>query len=157
MRFPFEHHVQQPNSLKRYRLYFMLSILVLLVIFTFSALPPNASSAQSGWLQGLMQNMLGLTMSERLVRKLAHFVEYAILGVFSSLAWRQTDRSWRGAMLVLGLGMFAAFLDESIQIFSGRGPAIQDVWIDFSGLLAGFALVQLTSLIYSKLTNKKPG
>ena len=41
-------------------------------------------------------------------------------------------------------GFAAAFLDESIQLFSDRGAEIRDVWIDLigvaSGVLIGFLI-----------------
>ena len=42
--------------------------------------------------------------------------------------------------LVWGLCLFAALVDETIQIFSGRGSQIPDVWLDGAGALSGLAL-----------------
>ncbi|MBQ7058119.1 MAG: VanZ family protein [Firmicutes bacterium] len=42
-----------------------------------------------------------------------------------------------------GTSWLVAFLDETIQIFSGRGPMIQDVWLDLSGALCAILLVLL--------------
>lgn len=43
-----------------------------------------------------------------------------------------------------------AFLDETIQIFSGRGPMIQDVWLDLSGAVCGALLILLICFLRRK-------
>ena len=35
---------------------------------------------------------------------------------------------------------FVGFIDESIQSISGRGPLIEDVWIDIGGFATFYAL-----------------
>ena len=50
----------------------------------------------------------------------------------------------KGEFLCFGVLLrcnFCAFLDETIQIFSGRGPDIKDVWLDTFGAAAGILLV----------------
>ena len=37
--------------------------------------------------------------------------------------------------------MAAALTDETIQIFTGRGPQIQDVWLDFAGGFTGLLVM----------------
>ena len=67
-------------------------------------------------------------------------------------AFSQLGRGkWAKRALTTLLVAFAvAFLDETIQIFTGRGPMIQDVWIDLSGA----ALGSLAGLIgREKVTN----
>ena len=48
--------------------------------------------------------------------------------------------------------LLAALTDETIQIFTGRGPQVQDVWLDFAGGAAGLlvmlALVQLLRCLF---------
>ena len=44
------------------------------------------------------------------------------------------------------LGMAIPFTDETIQLFvEGRSGQIGDVWLDMSGVLAGFLIVKLIS------------
>ena len=43
-----------------------------------------------------------------------------------------------------------AFLDETIPIFSGRGPMIQDVWLDLSGAVCGALLILLICFLRRK-------
>ena len=48
--------------------------------------------------------------------------------------------------------LLAALTDETTQIFTGRGPQVQDVWLDFAGGTAGLlvmlALVQLLRCLF---------
>ena len=80
-----------------------------------------------------------------LVRKAAHFTEYAVLGFFMGLQWVRRDgrsRFW----LPEGLCLAAACVDEGIQLFvSGRAGQLRDVCIDLCGATLG-VLVALTLL-----------
>ena len=40
-----------------------------------------------------------------------------------------------------------AFLDKSIQILSGRGAMIQDVWVDLIGVCIGLAVSRLVLFV----------
>ena len=42
--------------------------------------------------------------------------------------------------LALTVPFFVGFIDESIQSLSGRGPLIEDVWIDIGGFATFYAL-----------------
>ena len=76
-----------------------------------------------------------------LLRKLAHFTEFASLGVI--LTWLTVLLS-KPAGLSLAAGFAAACIDETIQMFvPDRGPAFTDVLIDTSGVLTGLILLLL--------------
>ena len=49
---------------------------------------------------------------------------------------------------------FIAFLDETVQIFSGRGPEISDVWIDIFGFLTLFAITLGAAFAARVIMNK---
>ncbi|MBO4887502.1 MAG: VanZ family protein [Firmicutes bacterium] len=49
-----------------------------------------------------------------------------------------------------GVSWLIAFLDETVQIFSGRGPMIQDVWLDLAGALCAILLVLLVYALRQK-------
>ena len=76
-------------------------------------------------------------VTEHLVRKLAHFCEFFILGIELQLFFSLLNSRKSAFLLALSHGLFTALVDETIQIFSGRGPMIQDVWLDFSGVTVG--------------------
>ena len=75
------------------------------------------------------------------VRKMGHFVEYFALGV---LMLSMLTSWFKGAYVRYSLaafsGLFVPFVDETIQIFSGRGSSLRDVWIDVGGYACGVAL-----------------
>lgn len=102
----------------------------LLVIWGQSCMPATHSGAESGALLDIVQAFLP-HMTDHILRKCAHFGEYALLGVFTA----------------------AALCDETIQLFvPGRSGQITDVWLDTAGYLTG---ALLTLLIFS-LCRKRP-
>ena len=84
------------------------------------------------------------------VRKAAHFSEYALLGIFMALLFASLNGR-RRFFLPEGACLVAALIDEGIQLFSeGRGSSLRDVCIDFSGATLGVlvALLILTIAIH---------
>ncbi len=113
--------------------------LMLAFIFGQSAFPKTVSAEESGLLAENVLNplfeLLGFRpLSQNAVRKIAHVAEFTILSVLLTLCFRgQIVKS-------AGAGFAAAFLDESIQLLSGRGALITDVWIDLIGVAIGSVL-----------------
>ena len=79
-------------------------------------------------------------ITEHAIRKLAHFIEYAVEGILTAYlfsAFKVLDR--RNLCAGAFLGVMTALIDETIQLFSaGRDGAVGDVWIDFGGFVLGF-------------------
>ena len=92
-------------------------------------------------------------VTEHLVRKLAHFCEFFVYGIELQLFFALSKSRKNAFLLALSHGLFTALVDETIQIFSGRGPMIQDVWLDFSGMAVG-ALITIAVTTMKK--DKKP-
>lgn len=124
----------------RLRLCITLLVLNLLFIWGNSLLPGEVSGAFSRW----VKELLGIAPGDPdtghgLLRKLAHFTEFACLGAL--LQWLHgmlQRKAWRSALWGFG----AACLDETIQIFvPDRGPGIKDVLIDTAGVCLGVALL----------------
>ena len=138
----------------------VLIALTLALIWGHSLLGRELSSKESGFVTRLLTPVLELVVgrgnvTNLLVRKLAHFSEYTLLGTELCLYFtlkRQDGKS--GFLLSTAHGLFSAFLDETIQIFSGRGPSVTDIWIDFSGVITG-SLILLLILLSRKRRNKK--
>lgn len=136
------------RSAKRLRWCTLLLILNLAVIWGNSLIPGEISGRISGFVTELLGMLLGLTAGESggghgLLRKLAHFSEFACLGTL--LTWRFAMGAQRGKALItqtlLG-GLMAACVDETIQIFvDGRGSSLLDVWIDACGAAVGMAVL----------------
>ena len=83
-----------------------------------------------------------------LVRKAAHFTEYALLGFLLGLKCVRQDGRSR-FLLPAGLCLAAALIDESIQLFvDGRAGQLRDVCIDLGGATMGLlvALVLLSAI-----------
>lgn len=80
---------------------------------------------------------------EAFVRKCAHFAEYAVLGAecaaITVLLTRRVISPYLWADLFIVLAV--AVIDEYVQAFVGRTSLAVDVVIDFSGALAGIAVV----------------
>ena len=139
----------------------VLIILTLALIWGHSLLGREASSEESGFVMELLEPVLEMVVGEGnvtefLVRKLAHFTEFFVLGleVLTFFAYRKPLFP-QAFLLALTHGFFAAFLDETIQIFSGRGPMIQDVWLDVCGVAAG-SLLMLGTIARTKHRTTKP-
>ena len=110
-----------------------------------SMLPGADSAAVSGFLGELLAKMFGPKVLEAafFLQKLAHFTEFSILG--GVLAWNAGLWPVSSSVPVL-TGLLAAMADETIQLFSpGRASMVQDVWIDFAGVLAGLLLFRLVA------------
>ena len=106
------------------------------------------SDSMSGAIMLWVNSFLGLDEAgaatlHYLIRKMAHFTEFACLGTL--LAWRCRLTGESHPMLLPALlGMAAAVADESIQLFTpDRGPRLTDVWIDTSGVVTGILLLAL--------------
>ncbi len=146
-RLPYEDRARGAKQRGLYRLFAALAGLTLLTAFLFSALPRQISSDQSSWLRDFIARITGWEMDVLVLRKLAHLAEYTLIGLFAGAALVQLDWRFLDAARLWALGLPAAFADESIQMFSGRGPAILDVWIDMAGVVIGSCLALLISLM----------
>lgn len=126
-----------------------LSGALLLVCLTFiwgnSLLPGEISGAISDWVKELLSLLFsqegGDSSGGWLVRKLAHFTEFACLGAV--LSWRFAMKG-RHPFCAWLAGTAAAGVDETIQLFvPDRGPGLRDVAIDSCGVAAGLLLFYL--------------
>ena len=130
-----------------------LVLATLAFIFTNSALPREQSSEFSHGVGGLLERifppdtLVGGFLQEHL-RKIAHFAEYALLGAELSLYSLLFVQNKKRAYISLPIiALTVAFLDESVQMLSGRGPAILDVWIDLFGFLTAVLVIFTAALL----------
>lgn len=125
-----------------------ISALLLLLIWGNSLQPATASDALStGILAQLQQVWLNVTgnafpLSNHLLRKIAHFSEFFLLGLFTTYTGITYSKKIRRFLpAVLYVGLLSAVIDEAIQYFSpGRSPQVTDVLIDHSGFCCGLLL-----------------
>ena len=130
----------------------------ILIIWGNSLMPGEGSGSLSlgvvEWIQGGLMR-LGLPyawVTNFLIRKCAHFSEYALLGILSCLAFK-TDWKNRNVALALQVLLLVSVpcIDETIQLFvPGRCGALMDVMIDLSGALTGFVLVQVLKRVFGR-------
>ena len=142
----------------------ILSIIILATlafIWIHSCIDREDSSMESGFVYDLLCPFFELFMgkgnvTEHFIRKLAHFTEFFGLGLELMLFMRLEFLKIKPVLPVNAwvFGTFCALIDETIQLFSGRGPAVQDVWLDSAGCLTG-VLIMLAGIMLADKKNKK--
>jgi len=128
---------------RRIRICGILLVLNLCFIWGNSLLPGELSGALSDWVKDLLASLLpvGEDMPSQggLLRKLAHFTEFTMLGVLLSWLFGMLRRKPYWPFLC---GFLTACIDETIQCFvPDRGPGIVDVMIDTCGVVTGMLLL----------------
>lgn len=135
----------------------ILTLLWVAVIFAFSLQPGEVSEDISGsflrkvleWfapgvfekLETMPQEQLD--MWHMILRKCAHSLEFAMLGVLSSLTLLQMKVS-RRVLIGIAFCLVVAAMDETLQLFvDGRAGQVVDVMIDGTGALAGLGVVAI--------------
>lgn len=137
------------------RILFIVICAVTLAIWGMSLQPATVSTHQSEVLAApLAQQVTApgnwLDFFTRLIRKSAHFLEFALLGML----WGGYSRLKKLRLPWL-YGLVVAVIDETIQYFvPGRCPGGWDVVLDCAGYLFGFGLVVLFATWIRKKTKK---
>jgi len=143
---------------RRVRLSAWLICGLLCFIWGNSLLPGEISGAISDWGKNILAFLLpgdipGVTSGGGLLRKIAHFTEFAALG--AALGWRFGMLEKR-KILALACGFGAACVDETIQVFvPDRGPSLKDVAIDTCGAAVGIGVLHLLCIIKTKIKHSK--
>ena len=85
---------------------------------------------------------INLTLQElnHIIRKCAHFTEYAVQGALVTKMLAAKGRSWKYALVI---GLITAIIDETIQMFvPGRSGQVTDVLLDWAGCWFGISIVK---------------
>lgn len=130
--------------------YLLLLLLLISIAQAFyqSSLSPAKSTAQSDKVGEIIEEIIppetpqGQFVQTN-IRKLAHFTEFLFIGLFASLYAVFYMKKSLSLPILLPFGIFIGLLDETVQIFSDRGPSIKDVWID----ALGYATAAVTVVI----------
>lgn len=124
-----------------------LSLLIIGFIFSNSLQTADVSGERSGkWLviiNDILVRSTGVPITEFVLRKLAHFGEFAMLGSSLIFTWREWQGSFCKKTVLYSIvsGFFVACADECLQIFSeGRTAKWMDVGIDTLGCSFGVLL-----------------
>lgn len=142
------------------RIRLCLALIVANVIFIWgnSLMPATVSSAISDFVHGILRMFIsGQTTAEGggtgLLRKLAHLLEFACLGLLWCWYLLMGKRKPIYALLP---GLCTACVDEAIQCFvPGRGPRVTDIAIDLLGVSLGIGAMLMIKLLKSKLWRNK--
>ena len=141
-------------------------VLIMVGIFAFSALPGDESADQSGSLLDAIIRLFGSSSGELsentyralhlLLRKTAHFTEYALLGASACYALRVPKKdglSFKQLLFPWINATVYAVTDEIHQYHvSGRYGTWSDVLIDSCGAVAGILIWSLLMKKHGKLT-----
>ena len=140
----------------------LLLVLTLAFIWGNSMLPRTESQEIS---RGLLAELcaalehVGLHLdpqNDHWLRKLAHFVEFGLLGAeLCTLLFLNRRARPQGFVNCAFAGLAVAVTDEALQLISNRGSQVQDVLLDFAGFLAGFLLCGLVWMLGSKSREQK--
>ena len=138
---------------KRIRLCGVLLVLNLLFIWGNSLLPGELSGALSQWLRQLLGFMEKTPdTGHGILRKIAHFTEFACLGLLLQWLRSMLGKKLPGSIL---WGFGAACIDETIQCFvPHRGPGVLDVAIDTAGVAAGAIILYIIMRKYQRKENE---
>lgn len=140
-----------------------------LTIFDFSAKPATESAGMSSQMAEkvveLVEKVVDIDDSQRegvlytihlLIRKGAHFLEFALLSILVFFLAKSYNLSKKISMIIaLGYCLAFAASDEFHQLFvSGRSGQISDVLLDFCGAVFGSLICYLVMKIGEKKKNK---
>lgn len=94
-----------------------------------------------------------------LIRKTAHLIEYAALGVAAIILAKQAEKDFskKYYSTTLFYVLAVAVIDEHIQSFSDRTSSTSDILLDFSGAVIGMLAVLGTMWIVKRIRKIKKG
>ena len=147
---------------KRTHLIFSLSLIALTVGFIWinSALSGSSSSELSGRFRDILEKALDLIrcpqgLEEFLldnIRKVAHAVEYAVIGLELAILWVGLKKGFQGFWNAWSTVLAIAVFDETIQLFAtARGPQITDVLLDTTSGTFAILIVYIAVIIINSI------
>lgn len=143
------------------RISILLVIIWMILIFIMSSFNATESSNQSGLIVNIISNIFNINNLDTLsfiIRKLAHFSEYFILGILVCNTIKQHNKKTYIAIIIC---ILYALSDETHQIFvSGREFKLLDIFVDSVGSLLGilvykYVLDKINKYRCTKKINKK--
>lgn len=145
---------------------FILIIVISTIIFDFSAQDGETSGGISKKVITVIADILNLDedtkvvfveKGEGVIRKLAHFGIYTLLGL-ASMGFMATFNIKRKIQVLITIiwGFLYASTDELHQMFiNGRTASFLDVLLDTSGIIFGVLIIILSIYILKKINKKK--
>lgn len=124
----------------------ILVLIWMIIIFIMSSFNAEDSANQSNFIVNIIANILNINNISLLcliIRKLAHFTEYLILGTLVINMFTKNNAK-KTYLLSILLCIIYAISDEIHQIFvPGRACQIKDILIDSVGSITGIYLFKL--------------
>ena len=138
--------------------FLFLSVMWMSLIFYFSSQTADISGASSG---GIALKIIKLFVDspspelvgifETIIRKIAHFTEYAVLAILLYQTMRSFNISTNKAFLSVIIAIVYAITDEVHQHFvPGRACRVYDMFIDSFGSLSGYYISKAFYVFKSK-------
>ena len=137
-------------------IFWILTAICMAIIFYFSSRPANQSAGQSSVVTLFLQRLFHTeAITEHMVRKFAHFTEFAGLGFLINTAlYCSIDK--QKLPLGIAIGSTYAGTDEIHQIFvDGRSCQFTDWALDTAGIVTGAIIFLILNLIISKIIEHK--
>ena len=166
---------QRKSHNTRFVAYLIITLLIMIFIFFQSSLPADTSQEESDIIVRFLSRFTDrdAEMLSFIVRKMAHFSEYTVLGLFISLTvkehyhkkcyheehyseddFRKGHFYIRHFIIPLILGVLYAVSDEIHQRFvPGRSCELRDVLIDTCGVLLG-VIINMLCVRFAKKKDK---
>ena len=153
------------------KIHIIITFVLMVFIFVHSAMPGDVSGSESRFFAEILSSIIGISfqVAHFIVRKAAHFTEFAILGACLTVNFNdykskneiiETDKTLTRNMVLRHPLIFAwiagtlyACTDEFHQLFvEGRSGEIRDVCIDSAGVILGVAIAAIIKIIRSRDT-----
>lgn len=153
-------------NMNKKKIFLVLSILWMVIIFYMSNQPASISSAQSGSFIELLKNtpivgtilavLLESDAAQFVIRKSAHMFSYCLLAVLWFMAIHDSEKSLiKTAITAFIITFIYACTDEIHQLFiQGRSGEVRDVFVDSTGAIIGIGLTYFTNNLKRCNTNK---
>lgn len=139
-----------------------LTLALIAFIWLHSLASADKSAKESaGVLEFLNEILAGFGiesgLTDFIVRKLAHFLEFTAFGALLSATYiSYTNILAKNIPSMLFILLAVPVIDETLQYFSpGRSPQISDVLIDFSGCITGLIFTALFFAIMNFFRKRK--
>lgn len=124
-------------------------------IFWLSSKDGNQSQNMSDSVRGILMKLFGPLLNSFIVRKFAHFFEYAVLGFLIGCALFLSRRRFSPITAVICSALYSVS-DEIHQYFvPGRACRIFDVGVDTLGALTGTLILALIILIINSIAMRR--
>lgn len=124
-------------------------------IFWLSSRSGDQSQSMSDSIRGILAKILGLPLGSFIVRKSAHFLEYAALGFLIGCALFLSRRRFSPIFSVLCCALYSVS-DEIHQYFvPERACRIFDVGVDTFGSLTGALALALVIIVVNSIAMRR--